>query len=197
MPRRHAGLAAVLAALVGALSPVVAASAPDAVGDDGLAVHSGAAAPLNAADGIMAVPCRDDQVVIQTRSGLVHVTAEIADTDAARRQGLMFRQDLPLRHGMLFVYDAPQPVAFWMRNTLIPLDILFIDAHGVICRLHPMATPHDLTPIPGAAPDDPQPDRLMVLEIAGGEAARLGITPGDLIAHPRLPPDSAALACTR
>ena len=63
---------------------------------------------------------------------------------------------------MLFVYETPRPASFWMKDTLIPLDMLFFDAAGRLRHVHPQATPLDLTPIPGAAPGDPDPDRLIV-----------------------------------
>lgn len=96
---------------------------------------------------------------------------------------------------MLFVYPEPQPVSFWMRNTLIPLDLIFFDETGVIRHIHRNARPLDETPIPGAAIGDPRPDRLMVLEIAGGEAARLGLAAGQQLAHPALDRAGAAWPC--
>ena len=66
---------------------------------------------------------------------------EVADTPSERARGLMFRESLPRFAGMLFVYETPQPVAFWMRNTLIPLDMLFFDAAGRLTRMHANARP--------------------------------------------------------
>lgn len=94
----------------------------------------------------------------------------------------MFRRDLPSGEGMLFVYDSPREVAFWMRNTLIPLDMIFMDQTGVIQHIHPEARPLDETPIPGALPGDPNPNRQFILEIAGGEASRLGLEVGQAMA---------------
>ncbi|WP_134725689.1 DUF192 domain-containing protein [Paracoccus luteus] len=126
---------------------------------------------------------------------LAQIAVEIADTPQARAQGLMGREALPQGQGMLFVYETPQPTAFWMKNTLIPLDMLFFDATGVLRRIHAKARPHDLTPIFGAAADDPDPDRLLVLELAGGEAARLALTPGARLAHPSVPQQGAVAPC--
>lgn len=126
---------------------------------------------------------------------LARIAVEIADTPQSRAQGLMGREVLPQGQGMLFVYETPQPTAFWMKNTLIPLDMLFFDASGRLRHVHPDARPHDLTPVPGAAPGDPDPDRLLVLELAGGEAARLSLTPGARLAHPAVPQATAAAPC--
>ena len=132
--------------------------------------------------------CSPDRVQVFTGDGQpVLFRVEIVDTPDTRAQGLMFRDTLPEGTGMLFVYDQPQPLAFWMRNTRIPLDLLFIDAEGVIRHIHPQAVPFDETPIPGARPSDPDPARLLVLEIGGGEAERLGLRPGMAIANPALP----------
>ncbi|HRO14261.1 MAG TPA: DUF192 domain-containing protein [Paracoccus sp. (in: a-proteobacteria)] len=120
---------------------------------------------------------------------------EIADDPQERAQGLMNRRDLPRGQGMLFIYDSAQPVNFWMKDTLIPLDMLFFDARGVLRHVHAGARPLDLTPVPGAVPGDPQPDRLLVLEIAGGEAARLDLAPGARLAHPAVPQATAAAPC--
>ena len=107
----------------------------------------------------------------------------------------MNRTGLAENAGMLFIFDAPREAAFWMKNTLIPLDMVFMDAKGVIRHIHASATPLDLTPVPGAAAGDPAPERLMVLEIAGGEAARLGLQEGMAMSHPRLDQTQAAAPC--
>ena len=133
---------------------------------------------------------------IATRDGkVIDLAVEIADDSEERAHGLMGRKSLEPMSGMLFVYETPRPASFWMKNTLIPLDMLFFDAAGVLRTVHPQAQPLDLTPIAGAAPGDPHPDRLLVLEIAGGEAARLGIGPGARLAHPAVPQPGAALPC--
>jgi uncharacterized membrane protein (UPF0127 family) len=111
------------------------------------------------------------------------------DDDAERAQGLMFRESLPKFAGMLFVYETPQPVAFWMRNTLIPLDMLFFDATGRLTRIASSAVPLDETPIPGGD------DIRYVLEINGGLAGSLGIDLGAEIRHPALDQDAAAWSC--
>ncbi|WP_343038808.1 DUF192 domain-containing protein [Paracoccus aestuariivivens] len=125
----------------------------------------------------------------------VEVAVEIADDEGERAKGLMFRKSLPSGQGMLFVYPHAQPVSFWMRNTLIPLDMIFIDSRGQVRHIHPMARPLDETSISGAAVGDPSPDRLMVLEVRGGDAEKLGIRPGMVLAHPALPQGTAHAPC--
>lgn len=108
---------------------------------------------------------------------------EIADTPAATSRGLMFRRELAPDAGMLFDFVNERPVSFWMRNTLIPLDMVFIRANGEIVRVHENAIPHDETPIPSGEPV------RFVLEIPGGRAAELGIGAGDTLVHPRVSAD--------
>ncbi len=140
-----------------------------------------AAAPVHAI-------CADDKVTVQGDWGQATFSVSVADEFEERAQGLMFVESMPTLTGMLFVYDAPQSVSFWMKNTLIPLDMLFAGADGAIMRIHENAVPGDLTPIPGG--DDIQ----YVLEINGGLSARLGISEGDLMQHPSFG-DAAILAC--
>jgi len=97
---------------------------------------------------------------------------EVAATPESRSQGLMYRTELADDAGMLFVFERPAEVGFWMRNTFIPLDMIFIDRRGRIVRIHPMAEPHDETLISSGQPV------THVLEINGGLAAELGIEPG-------------------
>lgn len=143
-----------------------------------------------------AASCAPGTALLTTAEGrAIPVTVEIADDASERAQGLMGRRTLPPGHGMLFVYETPRPASFWMKDTLIPLDMLFFDAAGRLRHVHPQATPLDLTPIPGAAPGDPDPDRLLVLELGGGEAARLGLAPGVVLTHPAVPQAGAAAPC--
>lgn len=141
------------------------------------------------------VACSNDKAILLGGDRPVEIAIEIADDPRERAQGLMFRKELPPGQGMLFIYERPQPVSFWMRNTLIPLDIIFLDAQGEVRHIHPMARPLDETSIPGAAVGDPAPDRLMVLEVPGGDANRLGIRPGMVLAHPQLPASVVAARC--
>ena len=139
--------------------------------------------------------CSSDRAIFQTDGGQVSFRVEIADDEAERAKGLMYRKTLPPGSGMLFIYDQPRAVSFWMRNTYIPLDLIFLDQTGIIRHIHRHAIPLDETPIPGAAPGDPRPERRMILEIGGGEADRHGLTVGQSMAHPRLDQDLAALPC--
>lgn len=97
---------------------------------------------------------------------------EVVATPESRSQGLMYRTELAANAGMLFVFERPAEVAFWMRNTYLPLDLIFIDRHGSIVRIHPQAKPHDDTLIASGQPV------THVLEINGGLAAELGIETG-------------------
>ncbi|MFA7275277.1 MAG: DUF192 domain-containing protein [Pseudobdellovibrionaceae bacterium] len=114
------------------------------------------------------------EVTIEKANGeKVVFSAEIADTDGARARGLMHRNSMPEKHGMLFVFDLPEMARFWMKGTLIPLDIIFIKPDGKICNIHENAQPMVLSPIPAVAPVK------FVLEINGGEAQKYGISAGD------------------
>ena len=139
--------------------------------------------------------CQPDRVILGGADRQVELSVEIADDPAERAQGLMFRRDMPAGRGMLFIYEFPQPVSFWMRNTLIPLDMIFMDAQGSIRHIRHAAVPLDETPIPGHVDGDPEPERLMILEIAGGEADRLGLQEGMAMAFPGLDQSRAAAPC--
>ncbi|MDO5656956.1 MAG: DUF192 domain-containing protein [Paracoccus sp. (in: a-proteobacteria)] len=131
--------------------------------------------------------CRPLMLAFESAGDHTGFVVELADTPARRAEGLMFRETLPQGHGMLFIYEQPQFVAFWMKNTLIPLDMVFMDGGGVIRHIHEGAVPGDLTSIPGARPGDPQPLRQYVLEIGAGEAARLGLAEGQQMRFPYVP----------
>lgn len=122
--------------------------------------------------------CQPDRVDISGDWGAAGFTVEIADNAEERAQGLMFRESMSSGAGMLFLYDAPHRASFWMKNTLIPLDMIFIGPDGAVLRVHENAVPHDTTPISGG------PGVIAVLEINGGLAGRIGIAPGDRVRHP-------------
>lgn len=127
--------------------------------------------------------CPSDEVRVIAPDGTerARYRVSVADEPAERERGLMFLEELPANEGMLFLFEAPGEAGFWMRNTLIPLDLLFIDEAGRIVRVHPDAVPHDETPIRSRSPV------IGALEINAGEAGRNGIVPGDLIGSPYFP----------
>ena len=102
----------------------------------------------------------------------------IADTDQSRTQGLMFVKELPARQGMLFLFERPQFAAFWMKNTYLSLDIVFIAPDGVVVNVARGTEPFSVRPIESVAPVKG------VLELVAGTAARIGLAAGDRIAHP-------------
>jgi uncharacterized protein len=104
----------------------------------------------------------------------------LADTPARQAQGLMFVRSLPPDRGMLFVHPSPRPISMWMKNTYIPLDMVFIDASGRIQQIIANTKPHSLDLVRSTQP------ALAVLELAGGEAQRLGLKPGQRVIHPAL-----------
>ncbi|QBF32180.1 DUF192 domain-containing protein [Thalassococcus sp. S3] len=122
--------------------------------------------------------CASDRVSMRGEWGEARFQVELADTPQERSRGLMFREDLPTMSGMLFVYEYPQTVSFWMKNTLIPLDMIFVDRTGLVRGVHHEAIPGDLTPIPGGR------DIFAVLEINGGLSRRMGISTGTQMRHP-------------
>lgn len=121
--------------------------------------------------------------------GQAHFNVEIADDAAEQAKGLMFREHLSASAGMLFIYDTPRHARFWMKNTLISLDMIFIDSVGRVTRIAPNARPLDETPIDGGD------GVLMILEIKGGLAKALGISVGSELRHPRFDSSIAAWPC--
>lgn len=120
-----------------------------------------------------------DELAIETASGETHVfQVEVARSTTEKAQGLMFRRDLADDAGMLFVYGAPQMVSMWMKNTLIPLDMVFIDGRGAITMIAERTTPQSLRTVTSDRPV------RGVLELNGGSTARLAIRPGDRVVHP-------------
>ncbi len=133
--------------------------------------------------------CDPSGVDFRWPGGEAHFSVEVADDASERAKGLMFREALPSGAGMLFAYDHPQTVAFWMKNTLLPLDMLFVGADGRVKHIARNAVPFDETPIPGG-------DGIMfVVEINGGLAARLGLNEGAVMRHPLVDPSAAAWRC--
>ena len=111
--------------------------------------------------------------------GGVHVFAvEMASTPAEQAKGLMFRRELPEGQGMLFDFHHEQPTSFWMKNTYIPLDMIFIRGDGRILRIAENTVPLSEALVPSGGPV------RAVLEVNAGMARKLGIAPGDRVAHP-------------
>lgn len=123
----------------------------------------------------------DNKLSVDLGHGRIHeFMIELADTPDKRTIGLMFRKHLDKDAGMLFLFGgkSESDKSFWMKNTLIPLDMVFIRRDGTIHHIHANAQPHDLSPAPSKGPV------FAVLEINGGRAAQLGIKPGQQIKHP-------------
>ncbi len=133
--------------------------------------------------------CAADRVDIRGDWGRARFSVEIADEPAEQARGLMFRESLAPFAGMLFVYPRPGSPRFWMKNTLIPLDMLFIAPDGRVAHVHHRAVPGDLTTIGGGD------GILAVLEIRGGMAETLGIVPGDQLRHMAFDAAGAAWPC--
>ena len=140
-----------------------------------------AAVVLALAMGAFLAACsNDDRLVLHTDSGQHAFTVEVVDTQETRAQGLMNRMELAENAGMLFDFLEERPVSFWMLNTFIPLDMIFIGADGIVRTIHVNARPHDRTSIPSNVPVQ------YVLEIPGGRSVELGLKPGDRVEHARI-----------
>jgi uncharacterized membrane protein (UPF0127 family) len=136
---------------------------------------------------VQAAPARAQEAVTFDRTELTIVTAggarhqfkvDWAKTWPQKSRGLMFRKEMPVDHGMLLDYDPPTEAAIWMRNTFIPLDLVYIRADGTIESIFFGAKPHDETPRPSKGPV------RAVLELNAGVTRLLGIQPGDKVEHP-------------
>lgn len=169
MPKTIWNKAASLALLIAAVgcSPLAAGStsaqgAATAAPATELAVH-----PIS---GLTVVP-----LTVTTAKGPHAFKVEVASTPAEQERGLMFRTKMGADEGMIFPMDPPRPAAFWMKNTVIPLDIIFIGPDHKVLNIAANAVPYDLSPLPsdGAASG--------VLELNGGRAAEIGLKAGDTV----------------
>jgi len=123
-----------------------------------------------------AFQCEEGELRLEWDGGAAEFKVDVADDPEERAQGLMFVESMPRFSGMLFVYPEPQPViGFWMRNTLISLDMLFFDKEGVLQKIHENAVPLDETTISGGR------NIQYVLEINGGLSERLRIKEGAVL----------------
>lgn len=160
-----------------------AASVRDAVGvaRSGARVIRAGLAGMAACLLLVACTAAEDRLTIVKADGTRHsFSVELVDTDESRARGLMYRTDLADDAGMLFDFLSERPVSFWMMNTYIPLDMIFVAADGTVRNIHANARPHDRTSIPSDGPV------RFVLEIPGGRAAELGLAAGDRMEHPRV-----------
>src|SRR6476659_7298947 len=158
-------IAAAAAAVLVACSPQAQAPAQNLANDE---QAQAPASEWDAQTGLSEIP-----LTINSRGKVLRFTVEVAASPQQQERGLMFRKSLAPDRGMIFPYTPPQHVAFWMKNTLIPLDMVFIRKDGTIARIA-TAKPLDQTPVPSGEPV------VAVLEIAGGRAAQLGIKAGDV-----------------
>lgn len=133
--------------------------------------------------------CDWNRVDLRGDWGTATFRVEVANTPDTRAVGLMYREILPRKNGMLFIFDFPGPVSFWMKNTLIPLDILFFDERGVLTKKKDRAIPLSTAIVSGGD------GVLLVLEINGGLAAFYGIKLGTEIRHPSISNSRSAWKC--
>ncbi len=139
-----------------------------------------AAALALSAPALALVTFEKSELTIESGEAKHRFAVEVARTSEQLQQGLMFRPKMAPDAGMLFLYDPPQPVAMWMMNTLIPLDMLFIGADGRIINIRERAVPGSTATIESAGP------ARAVLELNGGTTARLNLKPGDRVRHKEL-----------
>jgi len=133
-------------------------------------------------DAVLAQAQTLDKLEIITASGIHAFSVELASNDAEREKGLMYRRFMPPDRGMLFDFKREEPVMFWMKNTYITLDMIFISRAGVVTNIVANAEPLSERLIPSGGPC------YGVLELNGGVAASIGVRPGDKVRHPIFAP---------
>ncbi len=138
---------------------------------------------------VAARACSDERLDLRWQDGKASLSVEVVDDPNERAKGLMFREKMALSAGMLFVYETPRHAKFWMKNTLIPLDMIFADATGTVTRVHANAVPGDRSSIDGGE------GVQYILEVNGGLARRMGIVPGAQMRHPSITQADAAWSC--
>lgn len=119
-----------------------------------------------------------EALTVSTSAGPVRFQVEVMSNDADRANGMMFRRELPEGKGMLFDFGSDRVAGFWMRNTYVPLDMVFVRRDGAVVKIHRDAKPLDETVVSSDVPV------RGVLEIPAGASARLGIGVGDKVSHP-------------
>lgn len=117
-------------------------------------------------------------LVFVTAKGKVSIEIEVADTDDKRMRGLMFRKDLPENRGMLFAFKETRPVLMWMKNTPLPLDMVFLGGNGHISTIQRNTEPYSEAIISSGEP------AAFVIELRAGTAKKLGLAVGDRVIHP-------------
>lgn len=142
----------------------------------GVAASNAQAAPVAA----LVTPVDATPLKIETSSGTHAFEIELRNTPGGREVGLMHRKSMPANHGMLFDFEVAEPVAMWMKNTLLPLDMVFIRADGTIANIAAHAEPLSTRIIPASEPV------RYVLELNAGVAERIGARPGDQVLHPAI-----------
>jgi uncharacterized membrane protein (UPF0127 family) len=125
-----------------------------------------------------AATAKTEPLTIVTKTGPKRFDVEVMRDDASRARGLMFRRHMAPEHGMLFDFEHDEPVTMWMKNTYLPLDMVFIQRDGTVSRVAADTEPLSTAIIASGTPV------LAVLELNAGTAAKLGIQPGDRIEHP-------------
>jgi len=150
------------------------------IGMVALAALLALALPLDSASPALAAEAEREDLVIATDNGEHNFAVEIADDDRERALGLMYRREMAADEGMLFDFVTEQPASFWMRNTYIPLDMLFIKADGTIASIAERTTPLSEKSVPSKGPV------RYVLEINGGLSDTLGIEAGDKVSGPAI-----------
>ena len=128
----------------------------------------------------------ESKLTLHSSTGDYSFNVDVVDTPESRAQGLMYVTELADDAGMLFDFKEERPVSFWMRNTFIPLDMIFVGADGVVKNIHVNARPHDPTGIPSDGPVQ------FVLEIPGGRSVEIGLKAGDRMDHDRVVAQPAA-----
>lgn len=123
------------------------------------------------------LPTQEIDLLVHASGERVALSVEIADDPEERRVGMMFREYVPPKTGMLFIFDDVAERSFWMKNTFVSLDLLFIDEHGLVHHIHENAEPKSLRLLPSDGPV------RAVLELGGGEVSRLGIDVGDRLEY--------------
>lgn len=153
-----------------AVATLLAFAACSQGGADATAKPSAAAPAVHPESGLPVVPLK-----VKSANGTHAFTVEVAKTQEQQAKGLMFRTKMGADEGMIFPTDPPRRAAFWMRNTVIPLDIIFLGTDHRILNIAANAVPYDETPLPSAGV------AAGVLELNGGRAAQLGIKAGDKV----------------